>query len=407
MANTGPKKVMTVVGARPQFLKAAMLSRSLREAAVPQSFSEIVVHTGQHYDFLMSDIFLQELEAQQPAYNLNVGSCPPATQITRMLDRLDVVVAKEVPDAMLVYGDTNSTIAAALCAMQRNIPLVHVEAGERLYRRWHVPEDWNRVVTDHIAYRCLTSTERARDHLLREGMCPERVTFVGDLVYDLFQWSVEHIRVLGVYKEFCGEPYLLATIHRAENTSDRSHTIALLEALDASKKRVVLPAHPRLKHLLQAWGWTPKRRLEIVEPLGYFEFLNALLHCDMCITDSGGVTREAFFARKPCIIPLVSSCWTDIVESGWAVATGTSAVELTNAMECFTPPEQAPEGLFGNGKSAARIIGAIIEVLEEPRSEWKWHRHGSVAVPLYEQSRTVGFNCAEYGREVRALQSSA
>ncbi len=286
------KKVITVVGARPQFVKAAVISRHIRSLAGDSPFDEMLVHTGQHYDHLMSDVFFQQLEMTPPARNLEVGSTSAAQQLALMIERLDPIFREERPDAVLVYGDTNSTLAAAIVSTRHDIPLVHVEAGERIFRRRDVPEEVNRVLTDHAASLCLTATQRATSYLLREGMSPERVRFVGDPMYDLFMWARTNLerhaaaspKTLGV------EPdgYHLATIHRAENTSSREALIPLLEALDRSSLPVLLPVHPRVRDLLRGWRWHPRRNLRLVEPLGYFDFLAALLSCRKVVTDSGG-----------------------------------------------------------------------------------------------------------------------
>lgn len=403
---SSPKKVLTIVGARPQIVKAAVVSKYMRQLKT-KPFKEVLVHTGQHYDFLMSDIFFQELGIQKPKYNLNVGSFEPAKQVALMLERMDNVIKKEMPNIILVYGDTNSTLAASICSMYRDIPLVHVEAGERIYRRNKVPEEYNRVLADNVAFLCLACTKRAQDYLLREGMCSERVKFVGDPMYDLFKWAVKRIGRQTTCKSLGLEEgnYHLSTIHRAENTGNRDKTISLLSALDASSKPVVLPLHPRLGKLLKLWKWSPKNNLRIIGPLGYFEFLSLLLGCDKCVTDSGGVSREAFFAKKPCIIPMSGSWWTDIVESGWAVETGDNYKALADALESFEPSAKAPEGLFGDGNSAKRIVEEAAILLEKNEQEGKWHRHGNFYSFPKEKPRAGRFTYADYENMVRKLKS--
>lgn len=401
-----PKKVLTIVGARPQIVKAAVISKYIRQLKT-KPFKEILVHTGQHYDFLLSDIFFQELDIQKPKYNLNVGSLEPAKQVALMLERLDAVIKKESPSLILVYGDTNSTLAAAICSMYRDIPLVHVEAGERIYRRNKVPEEYNRILTDNAAFLCLTCTKRAQDYLLREGMCPERARFVGDPMYDLFKWAIQRLNKSKItYKSLGLEKgnYHLSTIHRAENTGNRDKTISLLSALDASSKPVILPIHPRLNKFLESCKWAPKNNLRLIEPLGYFEFLNLLLNCDKCITDSGGVTREAFFAGKPCIIPMSNSWWAEVVESGWALETGADYEMLAEVLEAFTPPTKAPEGLFGDGNSAKRIVKEITVLLEKNEPEGKWHRHGNFCSFPKEKPRAGSFTYSDYENMVHKLK---
>ncbi|MFC2016750.1 non-hydrolyzing UDP-N-acetylglucosamine 2-epimerase, partial [Chloroflexota bacterium] len=403
-----PKKVLTVVGARPQFVKAAVVSRYLN-GLKPQPFTEVVVHTGQHYDSMLSDVFFQELGMGKPKYNLGVGSHDAAIQVSLMLKALDGVIKKEMPDAVLVYGDTNSTLAAAICSIYRNIPLVHVEAGERIYRRRDVPEEVNRVLTDHAAFLCLACTKRALDYLIREGMSPERAKFVGDPMYDLFKWATsDRLHKPKITYSSLGlkaGKYHLATIHRAENTADKKRTISLLETLDHSSKPVVLPVHPRLDKLLKMWKWQPKNNLRLIEPLGYFEFLSLLLDCDKCITDSGGVIREAFFAKKSCIVPMNNCWWTNIVEAGWALETGTDYKMLADALENFTPPENIPKGLFGDGNSSKRIVEEISYLIEENEAEGKWHCHGNICSFPKGESRAGNFTYADYEKIINQLKN--
>ncbi len=393
------KKVLTVVGARPQFVKAAVVSRHLRILAGNAPFNEVLVHTGQHYDHLMSDVFFQQLEMTPAARNLEVGSSSPAQQLALMMERLDLVFREEQPDAVLVYGDTNSTLAAAIVSTRYDIPLVHVEAGERIFRRREVPEEVNRVLTDHAASLCLTSTQRATSYLLREGMSPERVRFVGDPMFDLFTWARTNLaRLTVVSPETLGvapDGYHLATIHRAQNTSSREALIPLLEALDRSSLPVLLPVHPRVRDLLRKWRWQPRANLRLVEPLGYFDFLAALLSCRKVVTDSGGVTREAFFARRPCIVPMENSWWVEIAEAGWALETGSDTEALTEALESFTPPNEAPEGLFGDGHSADRIVREVNELLAGTAAHnAAWHPHGTFEV--LPQARATNFTHRNY-----------
>ena len=373
------QRVMTVVGARPQFVKAAMIARRLRLMGEAAPLEEILVHTGQHYDPMLSDVFFRELEVAPPHHNLEVGSGSPAAQISRLIERLDPVVQAEKPDVILVYGDTNSTLSAAVVAAHRNLPLVHVEAGERIYRRLHVPEEVNRIVTDNVATLCLTSTKRASSYLLREGMAPERVRFVGDPMYDLFVWGREQVqRKSTVTPATFGlepEQYHLATIHRVQNTFP-DVLVRLLETLDAAELPVILPVHPRVRELLKTIGWTPRRSLKLVEPFGYFEVMAMLLACRTCITDSGGLSREAFFARRPCIIPMPDSWWPEIIQSGWAMDTGDDPARLAEAIATFRPKNAAPEGMFGDGDSASRII-AEVATLQGATGEPPWHPHGS------------------------------
>jgi UDP-GlcNAc3NAcA epimerase len=356
-----------------------MIARRLRLMGSDTPFDEVLVHTGQHYDPMLSDVFFRELGVPAPQHNLEVGSGTAGKQIACILERLDPVVESEKPDAILVYGDTNSTLAASLIAAHRNVPLVHVEAGERIFRRLNVPEEVNRVLTDNAAALCLTCTKRASSYLLREGMAPDRVRFVGDPMFDLFVWGRAHVNEKSQVgpASFGVEPeqYHLATIHRAQNTIPET-LVNLFKTLDGSELPVILPVHPRVRDLLKKMGWKAKGNLKLIEPLGYFEFLAMLLACRACITDSGGVSREAFFARRPCIIPMQNSWWPEIIQAGWAMETGEDYNALADAIATFRPCHAAPDGMFGDGDSSSRIIAEVAGLCGSMR-EPAWHPHGA------------------------------
>jgi UDP-N-acetylglucosamine 2-epimerase len=375
------RKILTVVGVRPQFVKAAVVSRAIRDGGWSDQLEEVLVHTGQHYDQNMSDVFFRELGIPQPKINLEVGSGAPHTQMATMLERLGPVVLEEQPNVVLVYGDTNSTLAAAITASHQNIPLVHVEGGERIYRRHDVPEEVNRILTDHAATLVLASTRRAMDYLRREGFAIRRTRFVGDPMYDLFQWGKQRFqqfaKVTPESLNLIPGQYHLATIHRAENTKTREILLQLLAALDSVELPVVLPVHPRVGNLIKQWDYKPRKSLRLIEPLGYFDFLSMLLSCARVLTDSGGVTRESFFAEKPCIIPMSNSWWTEVVESGWALEVGTDTDRIVGALNGFSPSNELPQGLFGDGVSATKIVREIVSDLDNRSGEAAWHRHGA------------------------------
>jgi UDP-N-acetylglucosamine 2-epimerase len=401
-------RVLTVVGARPQFVKAAVIARALRELGDAAPIEELLVHTGQHYDPMLSDVFFRELNIPAPDVNLEVGSDSPVRQIAKILERLEPMIADRKPDAVLVYGDTNSTLAAGLVAAHRNIPLAHVEAGERIFRRFHVPEEINRVVTDHCATLCLTCTTRATSYLNREGMAPERVRFVGDPMYDLFRWASSRLDCFATvtpesYGLADGE-YHLATIHRAENTLDANTVISLFEALDGAERPVLLLVHPRVRSILEQSDWSPSGSLRLIDPLGYFDFLRLLRSCRSSITDSGGVSRESFFAGRPCIIPMENSWWPEIVEAGWAQETGDDRQALIEAINTFHPQGERPEALFGDGRAGFHIVNELAAYLDEPRVEPAWHPHGAYTV--LPKVRETHFTYTEYRGILQKLRNS-
>jgi UDP-GlcNAc3NAcA epimerase len=401
------KKLLTVIGARPQFVKAAIFSKLLLTKDYSSAFEEVIVHTGQHYDQMLSDVFFQELSMPKPKYNLDIGSHSICQQISHLISKLEIVIKSENPNLILIYGDTNSTLAAAVVGAHLNIPVVHVEAGERIFRRHEVPEEVNRVLTDNIAALCLTSTKRAESFLKREGMASSRVKFVGDIMYDLFCWGEKNLENMNT-DVFDGlsierESYHLATIHRAQNTNNKKILLGILNTLDNSELPVYLPVHPRVKNILEGLSYTPKKNLKLIAPLGYFDFLKALLNCKKVVTDSGGVTREAFFAKKQCVIPMENSWWTEVIESGWADSTGLDFDKLLDKLNNGEKPASYPEGLFGDGKSASLIIKEIKAFLSAFNQESSWHQHGSSNdLP---PTRPTDFSQSKYSELLEILKS--
>jgi UDP-GlcNAc3NAcA epimerase len=377
-------KILTVVGNRPQFIKLGVTARRLRELGDAAPFTNVVVNTGQHYDQMLSDVFFTELDIAAPDYNLAMGSGHIIDQIGRMLPLVREICEREAPDGMLVYGDTNSTVAGALAAAHLGIPVLHVEGGERLYRRIAMPEETNRVVTDHLAGMCLTSSRKALGYLRREGFGPDRAVFVGDPMYDIFKLTGAMLGGVETKTpaDFGLQPgeFGLATIHRAENTDERETCLDILGALDGAAQPVLLPAHPRLAHRLEGWGWAPKNALRLVEPLGYFDFQALLRDCAFAITDSGGVGREAFFAGKPAIVPLDSSAWSEAVEAGLAVMTGRSGARIAAALAALPAPADHTaliEENFGHGDAGARIVDETAAFIDRNAGgESAWHRLG-------------------------------
>jgi UDP-GlcNAc3NAcA epimerase len=363
-------KILQVTGARPQFIKAAVTYRELRELGADAPLTSRLVHTGQHYDTNLSDVFFAQLGIPQPDYNLAVGSAQPWEQLGQITGKLVEVITQEQPQALLVYGDTTSTLAAALASQFLGVPLIHVEAGERLFARVNQPEELNRILTDHAAWLCLAATQKAADYLAREGFHPSRVKLVGDPMYDLALWGLARcdelaqldLAALGV----APGAYCLATIHRAENTATPGVLLPLLEALDQHCLPVIMPLHPRTSKAMAQAGWQPRANLRLLEPVGYFELLKLLKHCERVVTDSGGLTREALWARKPALLPVLQTCWHDIVDSGWACLTGHDGGELAHALTEFTPAASYPEGMFGDGRAARKIILAAAEFAASP-----------------------------------------
>ncbi|MEB2352612.1 MAG: UDP-N-acetylglucosamine 2-epimerase (non-hydrolyzing) [Burkholderiaceae bacterium] len=307
--------VITVVGARPQFIKAAVVSR----AFVAIGINERIVHTGQHFDANMSDVFFEELGIPPPTQHLGIGGGTHGQNTGRMIESIESVLAGDRPDVVVVYGDTDSTLAGALAAVKMHIPVAHVEAGLRSFNR-RMPEEINRVLTDHAAEILFAPTEAAMEHLRAEGIAGPSVKLVGDVMYDacLFYGAKadgvsEVLTRLGLQRG----AYALATIHRAENTDDRNRLESILDGFAASGCTVVLPLHPRTRGRIGAFGLRVPGNLRLIDPVGYLDMVMLEKHARLIATDSGGVQKEAFFHRVPCITLRDETEWVELVEAGW------------------------------------------------------------------------------------------
>jgi UDP-N-acetylglucosamine 2-epimerase len=348
-------KVASVVGTRPQFIKAAPVSREIRAHN-----EEVLVHTGQHYDENMSDAFFHVLEIPTPDYNLEVGSGSHATQTAEMMKGLESVFEKEKPDFVLVYGDTNSTVAGALTAAKTGLPLGHVEAGLRSYNRT-MPEEINRVVTDHIATSVFCPTQTAVDNLAREGIT-RGVHLVGDVMYDVALQMAQPARARDIVERLGlrAGGYLLTTIHRPSNADDKEVLAGIVEALVDCGRTVVFPVHPRTKKNLEAFGlWDELRsKVKVIDPVDYLDFLALLMKAAKVVTDSGGVQKEAYFFGVPCITLRDETEWIETVEDGWNALVGTETEDILHAIEHFNPSGTKSKS-FGDGHAAERIARII------------------------------------------------
>ena len=348
-------KVLSVVGARPQFVKAFPLSRALR-----REHEEVLVHTGQHYDAGLSDVFFAELDIPGPDHHLGIGSDTQGRQTGRMMIELEALYEAETPDVVLVYGDTNSTLAAAMVAAKREAALCHVEAGLRSYNR-AMPEEVNRVLTDHVSDLLCVPAERARSDLAAEGIT-EGVVVTGDVMYDAIRWARE--RAVGssdLLADLDVEEgtYVLATVHRAGNTDDRSTLKAILGALSALPKPVVLPAHPRTVSRIEEFGLEDVTGgIRLVDPVGYLDFVRLLDGAERVATDSGGVQKEAFYLDTPCVTLREETEWVETVDAGWNVLVGAESAAIRAALiDEITLP--AKPSLYGDGNAAEAIVAAL------------------------------------------------
>lgn len=348
-------KIMTVIGTRPQFIKAAPLSRALRK-----NHREILVHTGQHYDHDLSRRFFKELSLPSPRYNLGIGSGTHGRQTGAMLVKLETVMAKEQPDAVIIFGDTNSTLAAALSAVKLGIPIAHVEAGMRSFNR-RMPEEINRVVSDHVADLHFCSTPVAVRNLRREGIASD-LFLVGDIMVDALRLLLpDRTGIAGILRQHRLAPggYLYATIHRAENTDNAENLSHIIDALIACGLPVIFPAHPRTRARLEQFGLMNRlagqHRISLTPPVGYAESLALQSQAQAVITDSGGIQKEAYLLRTPCITARTETEWVETVRAGWNTVAGPDREKILGALLRIRQPRRHPD-LYGDGRTAARII---------------------------------------------------
>jgi UDP-N-acetylglucosamine 2-epimerase len=351
-------KLLTVVGARPQFIKAAPVTKAVRRAG----HSEILVHTGQHYDHGMSRVFFEELGIPPPDVNLGIGSGPHGWQTGQMLVGIEQVIQSERPDCVLVYGDTNSTLAGALAAVKLRIRVAHIEAGLRSFNR-EMPEEHNRVVADHCADLLFCPTQTAVTNLLREGIT-EGVHLVGDTMYDAVLQFAEVARQRSTIVHDLGlEPrrYLLATIHRPYNTDDEASLQSILSAFIETDEMIVFPVHPRTRRKIGALGFEPNGRLRLIDPVGYLDMLVLEQNARMILTDSGGVQKEAFFFGVPCLTLRPETEWVETVEAGWNVVCGASREHILEAARRVDWSHESPPRIFGDGLASEKITAILNE----------------------------------------------
>jgi UDP-GlcNAc3NAcA epimerase len=350
-------KLLTVIGARPQFIKAAAVSRVL--AAQYPAAREILVHTGQHYDANMSDVFFDELDIPRPDHHLGVGGGSHGQNTGRMLEKLDALIVQEKPDWVLVYGDTDSTLAGALAAAKLHVPVAHVEAGLRSFNR-RMPEEINRVLTDHVADLLFAPTQIAQHNLQKEGVADSKIHVVGDVMYDAALYYKALARKPEWFDALAIDDFALCTIHRAENTDDAQRMQGILAGLAESSLPVVLPLHPRTRKQLAQFHLSLPDTIRVVEPVGYLEMVWLESHCRMVVTDSGGVQKEAYFHGKPCVTLRDETEWVELVETGVNVLVGADAGRIRDAMlgsNIFRRDEQA---LYGQGDSARRMLNLLV-----------------------------------------------
>ena len=370
-------KIVTIVGARPQFIKAAPVSRAIHkynQEGRGSQITEIMVHTGQHYDYGMSQVFFEELGISEPDVNLGVGSGPHGWQTGGMLIQIEELLMAEKPDWVVVYGDTNSTLAGALAAAKLHIPLAHVEAGLRSFNR-EMPEEHNRVLTDHCSNLLFCPTKTAMNNLKKEGITTNQSTnepptsnlqpiayLVGDTMYDaVLQFSEIAQRRSTILQDLGLESksYLLATVHRPYNTDIPENLGNILAAFLEIDEPIVFPVHPRTRQRIAEFGLgNPQsaiRNLQFIDPVGYLDMLVLEQNARVILTDSGGMQKEAYFFGVPCLTLRPETEWIETVEAGWNVVVGSESSLIVDKALNMQPP-QAERGMFGDGHAGARIV---------------------------------------------------
>lgn len=349
------KKIVTIVGARPQFIKAAAVSRVLRER-----YHEVLVHTGQHYDYEMSGIFFDGLELPQPDVNLGVGSGSHGAQTGAMLKSVEDVLLAERPDWLLIYGDTNSTLAGAVAASKLSVRVAHVEAGLRSFNR-RMPEEVNRIVADHLSDLLLCPSQIAVTNLAAEGIS-NNVHITGDVMLDVLNWARQRLTVtpsgvldrLGLAKQ----GYLLATVHRSENTDDPIRLSGIVNAFNAIKEPIVFPVHPRARKVMSQSGCQLGSHVQLIDPLSYLDMVALTGSARLALTDSGGLQKEAYWLGVPCLTLRDETEWVETVEAGWNTLVGADARKIEHAVRSFAPAG-VPPVLYGDGAAAVKCVDLL------------------------------------------------
>ena len=341
-------KVISVVGARPQFIKLGPLSRELRK-----NHEEIIIHTGQHYDHEMSDLFFEQLEIPKPDVNLEIGSGSHGAQTGKMLEGIENEILKQKPDMVLSFGDTNSTLAACLAAAKLEVPSLHIEAGLRSFNR-SMPEEINRVVADHTADLLFAPTDEAVKHLEKEGLV-EKTIMTGDIMAD----SVQFVQSKIGENRYSDRSYSVLTMHRPYNVDDPEKLKKLFSSLEKLDQDILFPAHPRTKKIIESNQINVPENVELIKPQGYIEFQGLIKYAEKVITDSGGLQKEAYIAGKPCITLRPETEWVETVEAGWNILMDVEDPDLAEKITGFNPSGKRPD-LYGKN-----VANTMVKEIEE------------------------------------------
>jgi UDP-N-acetylglucosamine 2-epimerase len=348
-------KIISIIGARPQFIKASVVSEELRK-----NFTELIIHTGQHYDYEMSKLFFEQLDIPEPDYHLDVGSGTHGYQTGEMLKRIEEIFIAEKPDLVLTYGDTNSTLAGALAASKMHVKTGHIEAGLRSFDK-SMPEEINRIITDHCSDLLFCPTKTAVNNLKREGIT-SGVYLTGDVMVDcLFKYSevaeekTTILEDLGIDRK----KYLVVTVHRASNTDNRANLEQIVDALSEISEPIIFPIHPRTRKSLRVFGLYDKlinhRNIKVIQPVGYLEFLRLMKNARKIITDSGGIQKEAYILKVPCITLRENTEWVETVQDGWNVLVGADKERIVNVCS-VEESNRSNNNHFGRGNASGKIV---------------------------------------------------
>lgn len=353
-------RILTVVGARPQFIKAAVISRAIRDhAASPAkgAIEEMIVHTGQHFDANMSDIFFDELEIPKPAQSLGIKGGTHGLSTGQMLAALEPAIQEHKPDAVLVYGDTNSTLAGALAAVKIHVPVIHIEAGLRSFNR-RMPEEINRVVTDHVSSLLCCPSDVARRNLEAEGLS-EKAYVTGDVMFDAVQFFAAKAPE---FKSAPADKFAVLTLHRAENTDDAARLKSILDGLGQSGGKFLFFMHPRTKAALARHGLSVPGNLSVAEPVGYLDLISAVRAAELVVTDSGGLQKEAFFLGRPCVTIRPETEWVELVDAGVNTLAGSPGqLAIAEAITLMRSKPIGDERIYGDGRSGEAIVALMLE----------------------------------------------
>lgn len=351
-------KIITVLGARPQFIKAAAFSRAVKNYS---SIKEVIVHTGQHYDQNMSDVFFEEMDIPKPKYILRTGGKSHGAMTGQQLESIEKILLEEQPDLVLVYGDTNSTLAGALAAVKLHIPIAHIEAGLRSFNRT-MPEEINRILTDQISDYLFVPSESAKQNLINEGINKNKIFVVGDIMYDVSLYYKEKMQKPRWFDDLKLNQFILCTIHRAENTDDINKLANIFKGLGLSNKNIVLPLHPRTVSKIKQYGLDIPKNIRVVKPVGYLDMVWLEINSVLIVTDSGGVQKEAYFHKKHCVTLREETEWVELVNAGFNKLVGSDADLIFDSILTLDNRVIENTNIYGEGDTAYKILDNLSSI---------------------------------------------